>query len=333
MAWKNLKQRSLADHLAAEHEALTELDDINELMDWQAIEDLLRDIHAKRRGNAAWPPLFMFKALLLQSWHNLSDPGLEKQLARDLLFRRFVGLSLADSVPDHSSIWRFRQTLEKHDLMEALLAEVNRQLSLQGLYIRSGEISMVDVSVIQAQRNRPNKDKDGNNTQDPEADYNVKQGSDGKRKTTYGFKAHINVDEDGFIKATAFTAGNVHDANHFIELLSGDESAVYADSAYKSQKHDQWLADKGVDNRVMKRAYRNKPLTAAQKQENQRHAGVRCTVERVFGVLKRHYGMGQARYLGLARNTLRFGLMCFAHNLKRGANIQRSCKGSQYSCA
>jgi hypothetical protein len=75
--------------------------------------------------------------------------------------------------------------------------------------------------------------KAGNSTQDPEADYNVKQSSDGKRKTTYGIKAHINVDEDGFIKATAFTAGNVHDSNHFTQLLSGDESAGYADSAYK----------------------------------------------------------------------------------------------------
>jgi len=74
MAWKNLKQRSLADHLVSEHEALTELDealteldDVNDFMDWQAIEDLLCDIHAKRRGNSVWPPLFMFKALLLQS--------------------------------------------------------------------------------------------------------------------------------------------------------------------------------------------------------------------------------------------------------------------------
>jgi len=208
----------LADDLVSEHEALTELDDVNDFMDWQAIADLLCDIHAKRRGNSAWPPLFMFKALLLQSCHNLSDPGLEKQLERDLLFRRFVGLSLADSVPDHSSIWRFRQLLKKQGLMDSLLAEINRQLSIQGFYIRAGEISIVDkvngvaresalgyASIIQAQRNRPNKNKDGNNTQDPEASWNVKQGSDGKCKSTYGFKAHANVDEDGFIKATAFT--------------------------------------------------------------------------------------------------------------------------------
>jgi hypothetical protein len=56
-------------------------------------------------------------------------------------------------------------------------------------------------------------------------------------------------------------------------------------------------------------------------------------VERVFGVFKLYYGMGQARYLGLARNAVRFGLMCFAYNLKRSIKIQRLCNPSQYSCA
>ena len=117
MAWKNLKQLSLADSLTSEHKGLTELNDINELMDWEAIEPLLGDIHAKRRGNSAWPPVFMFKALLLQSWYSLSDPKLERLLVRCLLFRRFVGLNLANSVPDHSSIRCFRQLLEKQSLM------------------------------------------------------------------------------------------------------------------------------------------------------------------------------------------------------------------------
>jgi IS5 family transposase len=85
---------------------------------------------------------FIYKALLLQCWYNLSDPQLEKQLARDLLFRRFVELDLSESVPDHSTFWRFRQTLEKLELMEVLLSEINQQLSEQGLYIKMGEVSM-----------------------------------------------------------------------------------------------------------------------------------------------------------------------------------------------
>ena len=207
MAWKNLKQRSLADSMVVPHEAVKELDELNKLINWSRVEQHLSDIHAKTRGEKAWPPLLMFKALLLQSWYNLSDPQLEKQLARDLLFRRFVGLDLSESVPDHSTFWRFRQTLEQADLLTTLLSEINQQLCEQGLYIKSGEVSIVDASVIEANQRRPNKRKDGRSTQDPEADWNVKNGSDGKRKSTYGFKAHLNVDEDGLIKSTDYSSG------------------------------------------------------------------------------------------------------------------------------
>jgi IS5 family transposase len=268
----------------------------------------------------------MFKALLLQSWYGLSDPDLEKKLARDLLFRRFVDLSLSESVPDHSTFWRFRNLLEKEDLIEILLYEINDQLAHQGLLIRTGEVSIIDASVIEAKQNRPKKDKNGKSTQDPEAAYNVKQGSDGKIKTTYGFKTHANVDEDGFIKIYDYTAGNVHGSNVFETLLTGNEKETYADSAYKSGKHNAFLKKKGVRNRVLERAYRNKPLTDKQKLTNRINSGVRSIVERVFGVLKLHYGMSKARYSGLKRNKARFGLMSLAYNIKRSVSIQRSLK-------
>ncbi len=326
MAWKNLKQRSLADSMMIEHQALKELDSVNELIDWSRLERLLQGIHARTKGEKSWPPLLMFKALLLQSWYGLSDPALEKQIARDLLFRRFVALDIAETVPDHSTFWRFRQTLEHLNLMDKLLNEINQQLTDQGLYIKSGGVSIIDASVIEAQQCRPNKGKEGQPTQDPEAAWNVKTGSDGKRKSTYGYKAHINVDEDGLIKSTDFTPGNVHDSNCFTELLDGDESAAYADSAYASEKHAKWLKKRKIENRIIKRAYRNKPLTKQGKQFNQLHSGVRCTVERVFGVLKLHYGLAKARYMGLSRNRTRFELMCVAHNIKRGLSIrQASC--------
>lgn len=327
MAWKNLKQRSLADSMIVAHEAIKELDDLNTLINWSRVEIHFAEIHAKPKGEKAWPPLLLFKALLLQSWYKLSDPQLEKQLARDLLFRRFVELDLSESVPDHSTIWRFRQKLQETGLMAPLLKEVNRQLSDQGLYIQSGEVSIVDASVIEAKQSRPNKRKDGSSTQDQEAGWNVKAGSDGKRKSTYGFKAHLNVEEDGLIKATDYSSGSSHDSNHFTDLLSGEESAVYADSAYQSEKHSNWLAERGIDNRLTKRAYRNRPLSEQDKQFNRSHSGVRSTVERVFGVLKQHYGMAKARYLGIDRNRTRFELMCVAHNIKRGLSIQ------QASCA
>ncbi|MCD8512315.1 MAG: IS5 family transposase [Nitrincola sp.] len=325
MAWKNLTQRSLADSMILEHKALKELDEVHDLINWSRVQTLLTEIHASKRGEKAWPPLMMFKALLLQCWYKLSDPALEKQLARDLLFRRFVGLDITESVPDHSTFWRFRQKLNEGSLMNDLLNEINAQLSEQGLFIKSGGVSIIDASVIEANQCRPNKNKDGQSTQDPEAEWNVKAGSDGKIKSTYGFKAHLNVDEDGFIKATEFTAGNVHDSNVFTQLLEGDESSAYADSAYASRKHDEFLEAHGIDNRIIKRSYRNTPLTDEDKRHNQLHSGVRSIVERVIGVLKLHYEMAKARYLGLERNRTRFDLMCIAHNMKRGVTIKREC--------
>jgi len=251
----------------------------------------------------------------------------EKQLARDLLFRRFICLDISEPVPDYSTFWRFRHELEKLSLMDVLLDAINEQLAEQGLYLKSGEVSIVDASVIEANQCRPHKGKSSKNTQDSEASWNVKAGSDGKRKSTYGFKAHINVDEDGFIKKTDYSTGSPHDSNYFTELLSGKESAAYADSAYKSEEHDNWLKVHKITNRVIRKAYRNRPLTEDDKKFNHLHSGTRSIVERVFGVLKQHYGMAKARYLGLARNQTRFQIMCIAHNMKRGLSIQ------QLSCA
>ena len=322
MAWKNIKQQTFADDLLVVHSAIEELDDVKELIDWFEIEKLLENIHNKRRGEKAWPPLMMFKALLLQSWYNLSDPAIEKQLARDLLFRRFVDLSISESVPDHSTFWRFRNLLEKEGLFEKLLRCINQQLTNKGLFIKKGEVSIIDASVIEAKQCRPKKNKEGKNTQDPEAAYNVKNGSDGRRKTTYGFKVHANVDEDGFIKTYDYTKGNVHDSKVFESLLTGFEEEIYADSAYASAATNDLLDKKHITNKVLKRAYRNKPLTDEDKSINRQNSGTRSIVERTFGVLKLHYGMSKGRYLGLKRNKARFGVMSIAHNIKRGMSIQ-----------
>ena len=93
-------------------------------------------------------------------------------------------------------------------------------------------------------------------TQDCEAGWNVKTASYGKRKSAYGFKAHLNVDGDGCSKVS------FHNSNCFTELLSDDESVVYADSVYRSKKHEGWLGKRGIESRVIKRACRDQALTA-----------------------------------------------------------------------
>jgi transposase, IS5 family len=322
MSWKNLAQTSLSDALVKHHEALEELNGIHQLIDWKPIEQQMSGIHAKKQGEAAWPPLLMFKALLLQSWYGLSDPGLEKQLARDLMFRRFINLGLSEGVPDHSALWRFRNTLAKQGLLGTLLLEVNRQLSAKGLYIKAGEVSIVDATAIEAKQSRPRKNAKGGSTQDSEAGYSVKVAANGKKTSTYGYKAHVNVDEHGFVKAAEYTPGNEHDSQSLEKLLTGGEEQVYADKAYASAAHDKLLAKRNTGNRILHKAKRNQPLSDQQKHQNRQWSGIRSTVERVFGVLKQHYGIAKARYLGLKRNHARFMLAAMAYNIKRGVAVQ-----------
>ncbi len=53
MAWKNLPQRSLAEAMMIDHDALKELDDVHELIDWSRLEYLLKEIYSSPRGEKA----------------------------------------------------------------------------------------------------------------------------------------------------------------------------------------------------------------------------------------------------------------------------------------
>ena len=327
MSWKNTQQTSLADALVIEHKSLSELDDVHNIIFWPEIEQTLSGLYSSVRGAPAYPPLMMFKILILQAWYNLSDEALEKQIARDLMFRRFINLSLSESVPDHSSIWRFRQLLNTQGLLTTLLNQINAHLERNSIIVSLGSINIIDATVIEAKQSRKRKGKDGNNTQDKDAKYNVKIAADGKRKTTYGFKMHANTDEDGFVKNMTYTPGNVHDSQELDELLDINKSKdklkvggqVYADSAYANKLNDKKLGNQ--NNKILHRAYRNKPLTKQQKQENKQRSSIRYIVERTFGLLKQHHGLGKARYLGLQRNKTRAQLIAMSHNLKTGMNI------------
>jgi IS5 family transposase len=283
MSWKQTIQNSFADSLVVEHKSLSELDDVHNIINWVEIEQTLSNLYSSVRGAPSYPPLMMFKVLILQAWYNLSDEALEKQ--------------------------------------------INIHLERNSITVSLGSINIIDATVIEAKQSRKRKGKDGNNTQDSEAGYNVKTAADGKRKTTYGFKAHANVDEDGFVKKMTFTPGNVHDSQEFDKLLDCGRAKdklktcgeVYADSAYANKTNDRKLGKK--NNKVLHRAYRNTPLMQVQKQENKQCSSIRYIVERTFGLLKLHHGLGKARYLGLERNKTRAQLIAMSHNLKTGMNI------------
>jgi IS5 family transposase len=118
---------------------------------------------------------------------------LEAAVADRLSFRRFVGLSLHDQTPDHTTLWRFRQELAEDGLIEKVFAEINRQLETRKLILKQG--TLVDASLIPARANPPRKPrKDAADTPPkPSADPDARWGRKGK-KSVFGYKVHTGVD-------------------------------------------------------------------------------------------------------------------------------------------
>ena len=126
------------------------LDAVHELIDWsrreQKLKKKLRRSADQSAGVKPYPALCMFKILLLQTWHDLSDISTEEALCDRYSFSRFAGISLDDDVPDHTTIYRFRNLLAEKKILQKLLDEVNGQLASQGKLVKSG--CVVDATII-----------------------------------------------------------------------------------------------------------------------------------------------------------------------------------------
>jgi IS5 family transposase len=239
----------------------------------------------------------MLKIVLLQQWHTLSHPAAEEAVRDRLSFRRFCGLPLEMETPDHASIWRFRQTIDKLGLSAALLAETNRQLDALGLVVKRG--TLVDATLIAASVRRP-YEGGGVNPRDPDARFSRK-----RDKTYFGYKAHLAVDEgSGLVRQAEMISANVHDSRLGEALIQGDEQGYFADRAYDSQALRETLERRGlVDGIAWKVKHPRYPLEAWQRLFNLWSSSIRSSVERAHATMKRWYGMGRVRYLGLARNA------------------------------
>jgi transposase, IS5 family len=312
MARRDFRQLGLADGIVRRRGKKSGwLDRLDAALDWPALETIVADIYASREGGLAYPLLTYVRLPLLQPWYGLSDEGLEAAVDDRLSFRRFAGIPLSETVPDHSSIWRFREELARRGLAEKLLAEVNRQLDARGLILRRG--TLIDATILDAAVRPPGGDAGEVSPRDPQAGWTRKNG-----RSRFGYKAHVAVDEgSGIVREAVMTPADVHDSVPADDLVQGDEEAVYADKAYDSEARRAGLRGRGIEPRIMYQARRNRPLTAWQTWFNKAVAPVRAGVERVFGTMKRAYGHRRVRYLGLARNDVQLQAMCAAINLRR----------------
>ena len=286
---------------------------IDKEIDWKPFEQRLSGVFHPTKGRPSHPPLLLFKALLLQQWYKLSDPGLEEALRDRISFQKFCGLSFSSEVPDETTICRFRGRLAKDGLGEELFGILNEQLEGKGLIIKRG--TLIDATLIEADRKRPIK---GNSSAgDPDAAYALRG-----KNIHYGYKAHLAVDHGSeLIRGVEITPANVHDSAMFVRMICGDEKAIFADKAYYKESRKRTLRKYQLYCGILDKATRGNPLSNKQKRRNRRFSAVRHAVERIPAILKRHYKLFRVRYVGLLRNRAHFFLLAMAMNMKRMLNI------------
>jgi IS5 family transposase len=289
------------------------LDRIGGLLEWDRFETLLGGLRHGGPGHPGWPALVLFKALLLQALYGLSDRDLEEALADRLSFRRFVGLGLAETVPDHTVLSRFRTLLVAQGLAEKLFDELDRQLEAAGVVLKRG--TMLDATLIEAS-SRPGSGKR------PSRDADARSGGK-KGGFVFGYKAHVGVDEgSGLIRTVIATPANVNDTQVADRLIRGDEKRIWADAAYDTKRRRADLKAQGKKARIARRPNKHHPELAPRlKRYNRLIARRRAAVETTFATWKNRMKLTTIRYVGLAKATGQIVLAAIAFNLRRWAAI------------
>ena len=284
------------------------LSDMDKIIPWRELCDVIEPFYPKAEG-AGRPPIGIERMLrihFLQHWFNLSDPAVEEALYDSRAMRNFVGIDLGrEAAPDETTVCKFRHLLEAHNLGKQLFALIAGYLDENGMKVSRGTI--VDATIIDAPASTKNRKK----ARDPEM-HQTKKG----KQWYFGMKAHIGVDSrTKLIHSVAATAANVHDSQLLPDLLHGNETRVWGDSAYTGQGDAIREQAPGARDFTQKKGCRNKPLSDEERSRNRTKSKVRAKVEHPFLVLKRIFGFTKVRYRGLKKNANRLFVVCGLTNI------------------
>ena len=297
-------------------------------------------------GRPAFDPVSMFKVLILQAQHNLSDKRMEFMIRDRLSWMRFLNFDLGGATPDENTIRLFRNKLTEAGTLKRVMKAFDWQLHKKGYIPMSGQI--VDASLVPApkQRNTDSEKKavkagksaaeiwpDKPNKagqKDVDARWTLKVGgkvryrSDGMpmpmiATPTFGYKSHISIDRRyGFIRGQTVTSAAAPDGQQLKYLVTTQNTSgsVWADSAYRSQSNEKWLAQKMLVSRIHRKKPKGKPMPKASARANAKKSAIRARVEHVFAHQKNRFGLF-IRTIGIKRAEAKLTLANLAYNMDR----------------
>jgi len=330
---------------------------INKIINWEIfrepLESTLRKPDYSTGGRPPWDVILMFKIVMLISWYNLSYNQAQYQVNNRLDFMRFLGVEVGERLPDENTIWDFKEALKNTGLDRRLFELFNEDLENYGIKVSTG--IMVDASFVEVPRRRVISESELKDpvklleneaiqvileetedailvsAKDEKTEHILRQMDFEARYTKkgglrfFGFKDHVAVDKDTkLIQDYDVTSAEVHDSQVFLEFINGDTTGVWADSAYRSKTIFAGLTenDKEIDINICNRAYRNKPLTDEQKEENRFISKIRARVEHVFGFMTRSMGGMVLNCIGIKRAKRDIGLKNLGYNIRRVVTLK-----------
>ena len=320
------------------------MEKIDKAINWSRVESILIShyvVGTSSEGADAYPPLLLFKCLMLQKWFHInSDPELENQINDRLSFKKFLSLPFSKPAPDHSTYSRFRSRLSK-EAMDQINSEILRQFENQGLTINEGvaidarlvksashPISNKEIKKQKKKKNTPEGKLDKNGkplkfSRDMESDWTVKND-----KPHYGLKEHASVDVNhGFILATTLTPASVNDSNFlpYCTLYSRHTKQplekVYADKGYFGKPNREFLSMNNIADGIMRKNTTTAKLTSYEKERNKKISKIRYIVEQYFGLSHLHDGAYRARFTTIVKNKFDCWYRQSAFNISRGLKI------------
>ena len=335
------------EHIIPQNHFLRKL---SQMVDFSFVNDQCKHLY-KENGRPCIEPQRLFKRLLLQYFHNLSDAQIEQEVNDRLSFKWFLGLDVNQPSPDAASLVYFRDRLG-----EKMFAELfNHIVHLARKYnLVSDQLHIVDATAVRAKvdlfrlRNHASS-KNKKDSQDPplpstpppsshefisqySLDPQARFGHTSPTKKVLGYKAYIQMDESSeiIVSATADSA-NQQEANHLPELLSQipksyTPTILLADKAYDTFPNQAHLQELGIASGILlKRLPRKNPLqpprfAGGRFQSNSEFRALakrRCRIEHKIAEIKRWHSLRVARFWGLAKTKIQTLLSCTVVNLKR----------------
>ncbi|MFD2235452.1 IS5 family transposase [Phaeospirillum tilakii] len=348
-------ERRLAE-LSAEGDPLETL---SKTVDFEVFRPILECAVRRRSapakgGRSGFDAVLKFKMLVLQSLHGLAL-GRTTYLVRDRLsWMRFCGLGPGDAVPDANTLWDFREALIAAGAFDDLFQRLDRAISEAGYMPMSGQI--VDATLVSAPRQRNTeaekqaikegkvpedwRDKPAKLRQkDRDARWTVKF-SKGKVREDgtpqgdiaiphFGYKNHVSIDRKrGIIRRALVTDAAAADGARLREGLidpANTASEVWADSAYRSEANEAFLAEAGKASRIHRKKPKGKPMPRATARANAVKSRIRSRVEHVFAEMKGRMGL-VIRTIGLARARVAITLANMAYNMKCWSWLDRQAE-------